>query len=150
PAYVSLDKTAGYEFRNGPAYLGLAHKAFVPGPNLESLALPRGVTLDRLQDRLALRGSFDQLRREIDMNGVMEGLDAFNAQALEMVTSPRTREAFDVSREPEALRARYGEGEAIRLLQARRLVEAGVPVVTLTFGGVVPNAMCNGDNISAT
>lgn len=149
PAYVALDRTAGYEFRNGPAYLGLAHKAFVPGDRLESLALPRDITLERLQDRQQLMHGFDQLRRDIDANGIMEGMDSFTAQALEMVTSPRTRAAFDVSREPEQVRARYGEGEAIRLLQARRLVEAGVPVVTLTFGGVVPNTVCN-DNISAT
>lgn len=150
PAYVALDKTAGYEFRNGPAYLGLAHKAFVPGDKLESLALPRGITLERLHDRQVLRQSFDQMRRDLDAGqGTMQGMDSFTAQALEMVTSPRTREAFDVSREPEQLRARYGDGEAIRLLQARRLVEAGVPVVTLTFGGVVPTSVCR-DNISAT
>jgi len=150
PAYIALDRTAGFEFRNGPAYLGLAHRAFVPGANLESLALPRGVSLDRLQERNELRQTFDQIRRDIDATGVVEGMDSFNAQALEMVTNPRARDAFDISREPEALRSAYGDGEAIRLLQARRLVEAGVPVVTLTFGGVVPNSVCNGDSISAT
>src|SRR5262245_65259904 len=80
----------------------------------------------------------------------MDGMGSFTVQALEMITSPRTRESFDVSREPEPLRARYGDGEALRLLQARRLVEAGVPVVTLTFGGVVPNEVCKKDSISAT
>jgi len=133
PAYVALDKTAGYEFRNGPAYLGLAHKAFVPGDKLESLTLRRGVTLERLHDRQVLMRSFDQLRRDMDTGqGIMDGMDSFTAQALDMITSPRTREAFDVSREPERLRTRYGDGEALRLLQARRLVEAGVQVVTLT------------------
>jgi hypothetical protein len=150
PAYIALDRTAGFEFRNGPAYLGLAHRAFVPGERLESLALPRAVTLERLHDREQLRRSFDQIQREIDATGVFDGLDAFNTQALQMVTSARTRDAFDISREPETIRAAYGEGEAIRLLQARRLVEAGVPVVTLTFGGVVPNSVCNNDSISAT
>ncbi len=150
PTYVALDKTAGYEFRNGPAYLGLAHKAFVPGEKLESLTLRRGVTLERLHDRQALMRSFDQLHRDMDAGqGIMDGMDSFTAKALDMVTSPRAREAFDVSHEPETLRARYGEGEALRLLQARRLVEAGVPVVTLTFGGVVPTSICK-DNISAT
>jgi hypothetical protein len=150
PTYIALDKTAGYEFRNGPAYLGLAHKSFVPGEKMESLALPRGVTLERLHDRQVLLRSFDQLRRDIDAGqGTLEGMDSFTAQAMEMITSPRTREAFDVSREPEPLRALYGDGEAIRLLQARRLVEAGVPVVTLTFGGVVPTSICK-DNISAS
>jgi hypothetical protein len=149
PAYVALDKTAGYEFRNGPAYLGLAHKAFVPGDRMQSLSLPRAVTLERLHDRQVLLRTFDQLRRDVDSQGILDGMDAFTAKAVEMITSPRTREAFDVSREPGPLRARYGEGEALRLLQARRLVEAGVPVVTLTFGGVVPTTVCK-DNISAT
>src|SRR4029077_16255700 len=84
PAYVALDKTAGYEFRNGPAYLGLAHKAFVPGAKMESLALPRGVTLERLHNRQVLLRSFDQLRRDIDhVQGTMDGIDAFTAQALD-------------------------------------------------------------------
>jgi uncharacterized protein (DUF1501 family) len=147
PAYVALDKKAGYEYRNGPAYLGLAHKAFVPGEKLEGLALPRGVTLERLHDRQVLLRSFDQLRRDLDQH-TMEGVDAFTAQALEMVTNPRAREAFDVSREPLPVREKYGEGEAIRLLQARRLVEAGVPVVTLTFGGTVPASVCNNNTSS--
>jgi hypothetical protein len=150
PTYVALDRTAGFEFRNGPAYLGLAHKAFVPGDKLQTLSLLRNVPLERLHDRQLLLRNFDQLRRDIDGQGIMDGMDSFNAQALEMITSPRTREAFDVSHEPERLRAQYGEGEALRLLQARRLVEAGVPVVTLTFGGVVPNGVCKNDNISAT
>jgi hypothetical protein len=150
PAYVALDKTAGYEFRNGPAYLGLAHKAFTPGDKMQSLAMPRGVTLERLQDREVLLRSFDQIRRDLDdSQGSMAGMDSFTAQALDMITSPRTREAFDVSREPDRLRGRYGDGEATRLLQARRLVEAGVPVVTLSFGGVVPTTICK-DNISAS
>src|SRR3954449_8655639 len=51
PAYIALDSTAGYAFGNGPAYLGLPHKAFVPGDELESLRLARGMTLERLQDR---------------------------------------------------------------------------------------------------
>ena len=135
PAYVALDKTAGYEFRNGPAYLGLAHKAFLPGAKLETLALARNVTLERLRDRETLLRGFDRLRRDMDnARGDMTGVDDFNAQALEMITSPRARDAFDISREPEPVRARYGSGDATRLLQARRLVEAGVPVVTLTFG----------------
>ena len=61
-------------------------------------------------------------------------MDHFTAQALDMITSPRVREAFDVSRNRSGCASSYGTGEAHKLLQARRLVEAGVPVVTLTFG----------------
>ena len=136
PAYVALDRTVGDEFRNGPAYLGIAHKAFTPGGKLEGLALARNVTPERLQNRATLLRSFDQLHRDLDTSRKeMAASDEFTTQALDMVTGPQAREAFDFSREPEAVRARYGGGDATRLLQARRLVEAGVPVVTLTFGG---------------
>jgi hypothetical protein len=143
PSYVALDKTVGEEFRNGPAYLGIAHKAFIPGSKMESLALTRGVSEQRHADRTALLRGFDQMRREMDSpRGDLVAGDEFNRQALDMITSPRAREAFDFSREPEHVRARYGDGNATRLLQARRLVEAGVPVVTLTFGSRAGNADC--------
>ena len=135
PPYVALDKTAGDEFRNGPAYLGVSHKAFIATGKLEGLALPRGVTPERLDDRTKLMRRFDHLRREADnANADLAGADDFTALALNMILSPRVREAFDVEREPAKTRERYGTGEALRLLQARRLVETGVPVVTLTFG----------------
>jgi hypothetical protein len=133
PAYIALDKTVGHTFLNGPAYLGQAHKAFIPGDKLESIKLPRNVSLERLQQRRALLGTFDQLRRELDNSrGDLAGMDAFTTQAFDMVTSPRARDAFDLSQEPLELRQRYGPAQ--RLLQARRLAEAGVPLVTLTLG----------------
>jgi hypothetical protein len=135
PAYVALDKTAGDEFRNGPAYLGIAHKAFIAGEKLRGLSLPRNVSPERLRDRATLVRSFDQMHRGLDTaRGELAATDEFTARALDMVTGPRARDAFDLTREPSSVRARYGDGDALRLLQARRLVEAGVPVVTLTFG----------------
>jgi uncharacterized protein (DUF1501 family) len=73
----------------------------------------------------------------------MAGLDAFTAQALEMITSNKARDAFDVSKETEPVREKYGKG--VEFLQARRLVEAGVPVVTLTPRNRNPGPMCNGE-----
>jgi hypothetical protein len=135
PPYVALDRTAGDEFRNGPAYLGIAHKAFIAEGKLEGLALRRGVSPERLEDRTGLMRQFDHLRRDLDNGrGDVAGADEFTARALDMITSPSAREAFDVSKEPLRIREKYGTGDATRLLQARRLVEAGVPVVTLTFG----------------
>lgn len=134
PAYVALDRTVGEEFRNSPAYLGVAHKAFIPGAKLESFALARGITTERLRDRTRLRQELDLLRRDLDTRGDLLGHDDFTGQALDLITSPRAREAFDFQQEPESVRERYGRGDGERLLQARRLVEAGVPVVTLTFG----------------
>ena len=64
----------------------------------------------------------------------MESMDIFNRRAINMVTSPRARHAFDVSQEPDALRERYGRHEwGQRALLARRLVEAGVSWVTVVM-----------------
>jgi len=139
PPYVALDKTAGDEFRNGPAYLGVSHKAFIATGKLEGLALPRNVTVERVEERTRLMRQFDQLRRDMDnSSGDLAGTDDFTRLAVNMITNPKVREAFDINLEPAKTRERYGTGEALRLLQARRLVEAGVPVVTLTFGKDVP------------
>jgi len=135
PPYVALDKTAGDEYRNGPAYLGVSHKAFIATGKLEGLALPRNVTVERLDERTKLMREFDHLRRDMDnSNGDFAGTDDYTKLALNMIANPKVREAFDIDKEPVKTRERYGTGEALRLLQARRLVEAGVPVVTLTFG----------------
>lgn len=127
-----------------PGFLGKAHEAYIPGERAANLGLARGMSLDRLSGRRELLQSFDSLRREIDdARGSLAGVDAFTAQALEMITSNRARDAFDVAKEPEPVRARYGKGT--EFLQARRLVEAGVPVVTLTPRNRNPGPMCNGE-----
>jgi hypothetical protein len=104
-----------------------------------------GVTLDRLADRKALLSGFDRFRRDVDSTGLMEGLDSFNAQALEMLTSSRLLEALDLQREDPRILERYGKGDPKprgdaaprmieQLLMARRLVEAGARCVTVAFG----------------
>jgi hypothetical protein len=114
------------------SYLGAGYRPFVPtGPARDNLRLCPEISLERLADRKALLHSLDTLRRDLDASGDLTGMDAFNAQALDLITS-RT-DAFDISREPDKLRARYGKG--IEYLQARRLVEAGVSVVTLNAPG---------------
>jgi hypothetical protein len=100
--------------------------------------------MDRLSDRKLLLSSFDQLRRDIDATGMMEGLDAFNEQALGLLTSSRLLEALDIEKEDPKIRARYGKGDPKNrddggpklmehFLMARRLVEAGCRCVTLAF-----------------
>jgi len=135
PPYVAL----GGEYVSDPgepAYLGMAHRPFVPsGPGLANLGLTNGMTLDRLDDRKALLTALDTLRRDLDDKGGMAGMDAYTARALAMISSPQTRDAFDPSREPESVRARYGK--VSQLLLARRLVEAGVSVVTLSLSNAV-------------
>lgn len=113
------------------AYLGGAHRPFrTTGPGLENLSLADGVTLDRLADRKTLLRSFDHLRRGLDDGAALRAdADSYTAQALAMISSNKVRDAFDLSREPESVRAAYGE--STDFLLARRLVEAGVSVVTL-------------------
>jgi hypothetical protein len=146
PAYVGLPHThsvglvPGY---HGGAYLGVACNPFVADgdPNSEgyqvpNLVLPGGVDRSRLGERRSLLASFDTARRDADLSGLMDGLDRFGQQAFEMVTGPAAREAFDLRKEEPRLRDRYGRhtwGQSALL--ARRLVEAGVRFVTLTYSG---------------
>ena len=135
PPYVSLMyEPPGLYDNEGPVYLGSAHRPFVPrAEGLDNLSLPKGVSLDRLQQRSTLLGEFDRLNRRIDRGGAMSGMDAFTRQALEMVASAKARAAFDVSQESAATQARYGK-YCENFLIARRLVEAGISVVTLKVG----------------
>ena len=141
PPFVALGDG---NYVTGPAFLGTAYQAYQPGDKAGELGLCEGISLDRLGDRRQLLKSFDSLRRDVeDVRGSLAGMDAFTAQALEMLTTNRARDAFDISREPESMRTRYGKGT--EFLQARRLVEAGVPVVTLTPRNRSPGPMCNGE-----
>jgi len=135
PPYVSLMyKAPGLYDNESPAYTGPAHRPFVlKSEGLANLSLAKGVSRDRLRDRRELLRSFDRLSHDVDSNGAIPGIDAYTQRALEMITSPGVREAFDVSREPAEQHARYGK-YCENFLLARRLVEAGVAVVTLKVG----------------
>src|SRR5207302_4633010 len=117
-----------------PGYLGVAHRAFTPdGPGLTNLRLANGVTDSRMGRRKDLLATFDSVRREIDATGTMRGMDAFTTRAFDMVASGVVRRALDLSREDPRVRDRYQGVE--QFLTARRLVEAGVGCVTLSYGG---------------
>jgi hypothetical protein len=101
------------------------------------LALPRGVSVARAEDRATQCRQFDGLSRDLDAGDTMGRMDHYQRQALEIVLSGKARQAFRVDREPDRVRDSYGRhslGE--RALLARRLVEAGVTFVTVsgTFG----------------
>ncbi|MDF1741156.1 MAG: DUF1501 domain-containing protein [Verrucomicrobiales bacterium] len=128
-----------------PGFLGPAHSPFTPfrGGGKEDIAL-QGVSIERLNDRKALLGSFDNFRREVDQSGMMDGLDTFNQQAFGVLTSSALGDALDLSKEDPALVEKYGKGtEKLQLdgcwkrldqfLMARRLVEAGARCVTIGF-----------------
>jgi hypothetical protein len=129
-----------------PGFLGASYAAFKPdGPGMANMRL-NGVTTDRLADRRRLRSSFDALRREVDVSGSVQAMDTATERALNVLTSSRLLDALDISQESERVRARYGDGRPYnfqfdgaptvndQLLIARRLVEAGARVVTLSYG----------------
>ena len=130
PAYASTFKYS----HEASTYTGPQHRPFIPdGAGLANLDRRRDLTLDRLDDRRQLLGQLDQLRRDVDRSGTFAGMDAFTQQAVEMITSAKARDAFDLSKEPQRQHERYGK-YCQSLLMARRLVEAGVSVVTLKIG----------------
>lgn len=129
-----------------PGFLGVPYAAFQPsGDGLANLKL-RNMTLDQLADRRKLQLGFDGLRRELDRDGSLCDLDAIQLRALDVLTGSRLLEALDLDRESDKVRERYGDGKPYQyqfdgaptcndhLLVARRLIEAGVRVVSLSFG----------------
>jgi hypothetical protein len=150
PPYVSFQ-----DLRNGTAggsgYLGAAYNPFGVengggggkggggGGNMQvrGITLPQGFTLEDLEKRDKLLKGFDNGFRELDAKGnIVEGLDAFHQQALDILRSDRTKKAFDLAKEKDSVRDAYGKnpfGQGV--LAARRLIEAGVRFVTISTGG---------------
>jgi hypothetical protein len=135
PPYVSLMyQPPGLYDSEGPTYTGETHRPFVPrSEGLANLSPAKGISMDRLTDRRRLLEVFDAINREVDYAGSMPAIDAYTKQAMEMIASPKVRDAFDLSKEPPGARERYGK-YCESFLFARRIVEAGVPVVTLKVG----------------
>lgn len=133
-------------FSFGSAYLGPeTHPFTVPGdpsaPNFEvqNISLHPQIA-SRLEDRQLLLAGFDRLRRQVDASGAMEALDEFNRRAIQLLTSPRVRQAFDLAEEPAETRDRYGRHAwGQRALLARRLIEAGSSFVTVVMENPLPS-----------
>jgi hypothetical protein len=151
PSYVSLDYNTGTAEYESPRYMGAAHRPLQVAGNagVRNLSLVQGMTPARLDDRRSLLKSFDNYSRDLDRLRESEEVDAHTSRALDIITSPRAKNAFDISREPDKVRERYGTKndkytyvgktydtawEGDKFLLARRLVEAGVSVVTLRIG----------------
>jgi hypothetical protein len=153
PPYVTFS-----ELRNGSAgqagYLGTAYNPFVvegapdqrPNRNnaqtaanlrVRGITLPTGFTLEQLENLDRLLQNFEAGFQEADRNAdLVGGLDAFHRQALEILRSTKTRDAFALDREPESVRQRYGMNPFGQgALAARRLIEAGVRFTTVSIGG---------------
>ncbi len=104
----------------------------------------QGISVERLRDRNKLLASLDRFRRSADQTGVMEGMDHYTREAMNILTSSGLADALDVSKEDPKIVARYGENDpkfqrdgapkmVRNFLIARRLVEAGARVVSLNY-----------------
>jgi hypothetical protein len=130
PNYVRLGGILG----DGPAWLGSGYAPFDTTGNARN-NMNLQVAMNRLTERRSLLRTFDTFDRRVDRSGLLQGMDAFEGQAFDLILS-RAREVFDVSREEPRTRDRYGNTPiAQQLLLARRLCEAGVGFVTLHYGG---------------
>lgn len=119
---------------DGPAFLGPAFAPFDPtGQARNNMNLETKV--ERFDNRRELLEGLDRFRRETDANGIMDGLDAFEKQAFQMLMG-QSAQAFDFSKESSTVLQQYGKDQlAQRMLVARRLVEAGCGFVTINYGG---------------
>ena len=146
PPYVGLSpKMKHTPYNSGkPGCLGPAFAPFQPHGDGKADLVLQDITLENLQDRKQLLRSLDNFRRTTDSSRAIEGLDAYQQQAFGVLTSSQLADALDVTKESEATRKLYGTGTkeiqgdaAARLneqfLVARRLVEAGVRCVTLSY-----------------
>ncbi len=152
PNYIGVPP-ASPEY-SSPAYLGDAYAPFAVSddPNRPNFQVPNIGVSDtsesrRLSDRVALRRSLDTLERNFDREGELGALDEFEAQAMTLLTNPQTRDAFDLGKEDPATRDRYGRNRwGQQLLLARRLVEAGVEIITSSLSGPLCGRVNNWDD----
>ena len=142
--YVNMNM-GGFGF-HGAAYLGVAYNPFQLGsdgnkqgkrmasPDRSSFSLADGMTVRRLERRRSLLQDLDTLNREVDAKGLLDGMDALDRQAFDIILSGKARKAFDLTEENERTRELYGPGWGEQALLARRLVEAGTTFVTINTG----------------
>ncbi len=127
----------------GTGYLSSSYAGFSLGADpanegfrVQDLALPGGVDETRFTRRQKLLDVVNEHFKQREKSDSMEAVDTFYERAYGLIGSPAAREAFDISKEDAAIRDAYGRNQAgSRMLLARRLVEAGVRFVTLTYGG---------------
>lgn len=137
PAHVALNHVRYF----GSAYLGGGLEPFNVGGNpgspkfkVPSLGMHPALTTDRVSHRFDLLKQFDDYRRDLDRSRLMENMDQFHRKAADVLVSTNARNAFDLAQESPELRDAYGRDQVgQQCLLARRLVEAGVRLVTIDF-----------------
>jgi hypothetical protein len=141
PAYVCIPSVPN-EFA-GSGYLSSAYSGFSLGADpadgkfkVRDLGLPEGIDPARFDKRRRMLEVVNSHFRERETSDSLDALDTFYQRAYGLISSQKAQEAFDLKREPDAIKDEYGRNQAgQRMLLARRLVESGVRFVTLTYGG---------------
>jgi len=151
PAYVGVPNVPP---PGGAGYMSSKFGAFELGADpgqknfqVRDISLPKGITDERFERRRSAREALEDHFREIESNPAeLDAMSEFYQQAYKLISSPQARKAFSLDGEPEAMTRLYGEyknprggnmiGIGRQLMLARRLVEAGVRLVTVIYGGV--------------
>ena len=143
PVKAGLSKTDAWPGQFS-ARMGLQHEPLYVYASRErpldfavpALKLRAGVDVARVRDRRQLLRSLAAAERALDTSAATADFSYQQQKAFSLLTSPVTKTAFDINREPETVREKYGKGiNATSLLMARRLVEAGVPFITVFATG---------------
>ena len=127
----------------GSGYLSSAFGPFALGSDpasagfkVRDLNLPAGVDDKRFSRRRSLLDTVDHHFRTLEESDALDSMDSFYQHAYKLISSQNAREAFNLAAEPEPLKEKYGKNAAgQRMLLARRLIEGGVRMVSLTAGG---------------
>ncbi|MDF1746473.1 MAG: DUF1501 domain-containing protein [Gimesia sp.] len=151
PPYVGMNFSSQ---RVGAAYLGDAYGPFTvsgdpnkPNFSVPNIGLSNAAEVKQLDRRATLRQKLDTLERTFDQEGELKALDEFEIQAMTLLTNPKTKDAFDSSKEDDKTRDRYGRNTwGQQLLMARRLVEAGVDILTTSLSGPLCGRVNNWDD----
>ena len=141
PPYVCIP-TQPNEYA-GTGFLGSAYGPFSLGADpadggfkVRDLNLAHDVSEGRFAERREMRALVDAHFSSLEKSDALDGMDAFYQRAFALMSSSQARAAFDLKQEPDKLRDDYGRNApGQRMLLARRLVEAGVRFVSLTYGG---------------
>jgi hypothetical protein len=142
PAYFNLGSMTR---SGGPSFLGASNAPFVIADNpsqanfrVRDVSIPKSLDPERAGSRRRLREELDRLTRiqESVAEDPAVAFDSYYEQAYRLVYSPGAQAAFDIGKEPDTVRDAYGRTDlGQRLLLARRLTEAGVPFVSVHYGG---------------
>lgn len=141
PPYVCIPNMPN-EFA-GSGYLSSAFAPFSLGSDpankgfkVRDLSLPGGVDESRFATRRSALSAVNEHFQKKEKSDDLTAMDTFYDRAYSLISSPAAREAFDIEKETDQVRDEYGRNQAgSRMLLARRLVQAGVRLVNLTYGG---------------